>query len=239
MNEIIRIKAILTDLDGIIFRTEHLQRESWLPSLEQFGVGLSEEYYRNELAGNSTIEIADKIINKYKEEGVNIDMIPEELLHEKEKLLLKWVDEKPPELLPYAKKFMNYAVNNWSKFGMVTGSSMNEAMLKLDKSGLYNIVKDVPLVTKSHPEVKKGKPAPYSYLVGMKEIGSKPEETAVIEDSGPGLESAKSAGVKEYIGVPHELVSVDSYPAGTILLNDLNSVIKHFKVTTFKPVYRN
>lgn len=227
MTELIRIKALLTDLDGIIFRTEHLQRESWLHSLKQYGVGLSEEYYRNEIVGNSTIVIADKIIKDYEKQGITIDMTPQELTHEKEKLLVKWFDEKPPELLPYAKEFMKYAVNSGFKFGMVTGAPMDEAVLKLERSGLYTLVKDVPLITSSHPDIKKGKPAPDSYFVGMKETHSKPEETLVIEDTEPGLMSAKSAEVAEYIGIPHELVNPKSYPEGTIIMNNLNEVIEY------------
>ena len=45
-------------------------------------------------------------------------------------------------------------------------------------------------------EVKKGKPDPEIYLITAEKLNIEPEKCLVFEDSPPGVESAKRAGMK-------------------------------------------
>jgi HAD superfamily hydrolase (TIGR01509 family) len=47
-------------------------------------------------------------------------------------------------------------------------------------------------------EVSKSKPDPEMYLVAMKKLGVKPEETLIVEDSPHGIEAAKASGAHVY-----------------------------------------
>ena len=91
----------------------------------------------------------------------------------------------------------------------------HEFMQSLKKAGIRSAIvtssNDIEMANayKAHPELKelvdviltsehfsKSKPDPECFLKGMEELGGKPEETVVFEDSFHGLEAARRAGMK-------------------------------------------
>ncbi|MBU0472173.1 MAG: HAD family phosphatase [Nanoarchaeota archaeon] len=200
------LRTILSDADGVIFVTEHLQYKGWLPTLKSFGVDLTKEDYRDNHAGISGIVTAANLVEIY-----NLSIMPEELLAQKHALLKQWFNEKKPELFPYTKEALQFFKKHFG-FGIVTGAKYDEIMLKIERAGLYNILKDVPIISESHPKVMNGKPAPDLYLAGLEELSADPWQTMVIEDTVAGMQSAYEAGIGEIIGIPHEFVNPDKYP---------------------------
>lgn len=219
-----QIKTVLWDADGVIFVTEHLQYKSWLPFLKPYGIDISKKEYVDEFVGNNGSTIAKNIIKKY-----GLSMKPETLLEMKESLLVNWFEEKEPELFFYAREALEYTKNHFQKMAIVTGAPLDEARLKFERSGLGDIVDDLSIISRSHSEVINGKPAPDSYLVGMKETDSKSGTTMVIEDTPAGIQSAMNAGIKTVFAVPHDFVNRLYYPKGTIIMPNLEEVVKYAK----------
>jgi len=56
----------------------------------------------------------------------------------------------------------------------------------------------------SGDDVARGKPAPDVYLEAARRLGADPAKSVAIEDSGPGLASARAAGLKT-VAIPHWL----------------------------------
>jgi beta-phosphoglucomutase-like phosphatase (HAD superfamily) len=53
-------------------------------------------------------------------------------------------------------------------------------------------------------DVKRGKPAPDVYLEAARRIGADPARSVALEDSAPGIRSARAAGLRT-IAIPHWL----------------------------------
>ena len=76
--------------------------------------------------------------------------------------------------------------------GLVTSSdrdNMNQVIFRLKLSQYFQ-------VAISNDDVDRCKPYPDIYLLAAKRIGVRPSECVVIEDSKPGIASAKAAGMK-------------------------------------------
>lgn len=69
------------------------------------------------------------------------------------------------------------------------------------------------------------KPAPDGYVEAIKELGSSPNETIVLEDSNAGIASAKAAGAYT-IGLRQNLVDGQSQTGADIYASNLEEVIK-------------
>jgi putative hydrolase of the HAD superfamily len=61
-------------------------------------------------------------------------------------------------------------------------------------------------------QVKRGKPAPDVYLEAARRLAVEPARCVAIEDSGPGLASARAAGMKT-VAIPHPINTAHDFDA--------------------------
>ena len=52
-----KIRAVLFDMDGLIFDTEAVWKDAFFKANEEFGLNLSEEYRQKEMAGRQEVDI--------------------------------------------------------------------------------------------------------------------------------------------------------------------------------------
>jgi len=190
------IKAIFFDFNGVIIDDEPLQMAAYQEILKQHEIELSEtDYY-------SALGMDDKTFVRAAFERVGKEMTDDTLrliLEEKAVRHRKLIEHELP-LFPGVVTFLKSASRHYS-LGLVSMASHSEIEYVLQRAGLHQLFS----VVVNASDVSVCKPAPDCYRKGLTKINDKrklagqPELTAkeclAIEDSPPGIESARLAGM--------------------------------------------
>ena len=175
-------KAVIFDMDGVIFNTENCWKEGFEVVTKKYGLPLDENY-RVTICGKSE----KKIIEELKEMFPNLDGVKyrEEIADYYVELLKNGkyeVKEGFFELIDELKK-KNY------KIALATSNIRWRMELMFNNKGIdpYQIFDAIITVTEIGT---KTKPDPYIFLKTAEALGSRPEDTFVLEDSLNGVEAA-------------------------------------------------
>lgn len=180
-------KAVLFDMDGVLFDSMPNHASSWATVCTEFGLHMTpEEAYMHEgRTGASTINI---LTRRY----WNRDATPEEVS--------RIYDEKcrlfnaGPEAgkMPGADEVLARVKTLGLQIFVVTGSGQLSLLERLE-SGYPGYFAPERIV--SSKDVKHGKPSPEPYLMGLEKAGVAPWEAIVIENAPLGVQSAVAAGI--------------------------------------------
>lgn len=212
------LKGVIFDLDGILVDTEHLQWQGWLEVLKPFEISLSKEDYLKYAGKAGTISESELI------KDFNLNIKKGLLLKKKEDLLLEWLRKKPIKTLPFAKGAVQFFVRHGIKIAIVSGGPKDEVEFKLKRIGLRPIIN----VVISGNEVRKGKPYPDIYLLGLKKLSLNPEDCLSFEDTQYGIESAKSAGLT-CLAIPNEFSQKQDFSKANGIFGNLKEAIDWIK----------
>lgn len=175
-------KALIFDLDGTLVDTMPVHYEAWRKILKKRGIEFSEELF-NTFCGIPTFKIVPMI-----NEIFNVNLIPEEIVAEKEEAFLNSIDsikiiESVFEIVKkyYGKLPMSIGTGGYRRIAEVT-------MRKVGLDKYFNII-----VTAD--DVEHHKPHPDTFLLCAKKMGVSPEYCEVFEDGDNGLIAAKKAGM--------------------------------------------
>ena len=182
-----KLKAVLFDMDGVLFDSMPYHSEAWHKVMKSHGLTLSrEEAYMHEgRTGASTINIVfqrelgreatqEEIESIYQEKSVLFNSYPEA-----KRMPGAW------ELLQKVKKDGLIPM-------VVTGSGQLSLLERLEHHypGMFH--KEL-MVTAF--DVKYGKPNPEPYLMALKKGGLKADEAIVVENAPLGVEAGHNAGI--------------------------------------------
>ena len=182
-----KLKAVLFDMDGVLFDSMPYHSEAWHTVMKSHGLTLSrEEAYMHEgRTGASTINIVfqrelgreatqEEIESIYQEKSVLFNSYPEA-----KRMPGAW------ELLQKVKKDGLIPM-------VVTGSGQLSLLERLEHHypGMFH--KEL-MVTAF--DVKYGKPNPEPYLMALKKGGIKADEAVVVENAPLGVEAGHNAGI--------------------------------------------
>lgn len=175
------IKAVIFDMDGVIFDTEHKRFADLKRILKRHGLTLKKSTFSKMLGKKSDVFVKEIFPNTTKSFCDKVASERRELQHHslQNGRLIKYM----PELLRYV-KLRGY------KTAITTGS----------KRPIVKKLLQMYLLTKYFDEIitgedfKTSKPNPECYRVTAKKLGVKPKEVIVIEDAINGVEAAKKLG---------------------------------------------
>ena len=179
------IIAVIFDLDGVIVESEDAHIESERQTLQKYNVNISaEELHR--YTGTMAKIMFTELIAKYE-----LNTTFEEINGQKEEILLKLLaqDAEPTKgVLNLIQKLQQREIK------LAIGSSstkklVNFILSKLELTHVFNRV-----ITAE--DIEHSKPNPEIFLKAAIELGVKPSQCLVIEDSKLGVDAAKSAGMK-------------------------------------------
>ena len=183
----LEIKAVLFDMDGVIFDTEAVWKKAFFKSNKKYGLNLSEEYRQKEMAGRQEVDIRKMMKTEFP--NVNIDeyrdymrsLVFEEIKSSKNLLKNGFVET------------IEDLKNNGIKLALATSSGLDRCDILFSNASLdYNELFDA-VVTKEI--VKNGKPNPEVFLKAAEKLGVNPKNCAVFEDSILGINAAHNAGM--------------------------------------------
>ncbi len=180
------IEAAIFDMDGTMINNMGHHKKAWLEFAKRHGLNFTEEEFKVRFSGKKNDQILPELFGK--------ELTPEEIAAygaEKESVYreLYAPDIKEVEGL---KDLIAKLKEKGLKLAIATTANEANRKFGLDALGLTDSF-DLIL---GEEHVQHGKPHPEIYLKTAEELKVDPARCVVFEDSPPGIQSGKSAGMK-------------------------------------------
>jgi HAD superfamily hydrolase (TIGR01509 family) len=185
------IKAVIFDMDGVIVDSEELSAKATYLLFQEKGIKVNEKR-RPEFVGRTL-----KYILKTLSEELKTELDIDEMIKERERIYRN-ISKDILQIFPGVKELVEALIKNDFKLAVASSGTMDKLSFNLEEAGLEDSIK----VRICANDVNEGKPDPEIYLKAAEQLGVKPEECVVIEDSYNGVKAAKAAGAK-CIAVTH------------------------------------
>jgi HAD superfamily hydrolase (TIGR01509 family) len=191
--------VFIFDMDGVVVDNHLFHLQAWIEFGKQHGINITESEFRKHFGSTNQTVLKSIFGNTISE--LEIDILGKEKESIYRELYTSFI--KPVEGLP---SFLQYAHNKRIPIALATSAPYENIQFTLNATGLqkyFSILTDSSMVS-------RGKPDPQVYLITAAKLGVHPSECIVFEDSIPGIQSAKNAGM-QVVGVatthkPHELM---------------------------------
>jgi HAD superfamily hydrolase (TIGR01509 family) len=182
-------KAVLFDMDGVIYDSMANHSVSWHDAMADYGLDMPYEgaYQYEGMRGVETIKVLAR--EQWHRELDNEEA--QRMYAHKSALFAELVKTHPAPIMPGIKELMQQIKSDGLKICVVTGSGQHTLLDKLmdDFEGL--LTKEL-MVTAF--DVKNGKPNPEPYIIGMRKCTVQPWEAMVVENAPLGVRAAVAAG---------------------------------------------
>ncbi|MBQ7570984.1 MAG: HAD-IA family hydrolase [Bacteroidaceae bacterium] len=181
------LKAILFDMDGVLFDSMPNHAYAWSHAMTDFGLKMEpEEVYMNEgRTGKGTINI---LSNRYWGRDATDEEVQQ--IYDAKSSLFNTLPEAQP--MPGAMDLLNKVRAQGLMRVIVTGSATH-ALLDRVNAAFPGIFSSELMVTAF--DVQHGKPHPEPYLMGLKKANISASEAIVVENAPLGIQAARAAGI--------------------------------------------
>ena len=184
---IISPKAILFDMDGVLFDSMPNHAYAWSHAMTEYGLQMTpEEVYMNEgRTGSSTINL---LAQRFW--GRDATEEEKQLIYEAKSRVFNTLPEAKP--MPGALETLQAVKAKGLQIVLVTGSAQTSLLERLERHypGFFR-----PDLMVTGFDVKLGKPYPEPYLKGLRKAGIRPEEGIVVENAPLGVQAGHAAGI--------------------------------------------
>jgi len=195
---VVGIKAIIFDQDGVIIDTERDgHRVAFNKTFKEFGFDFewdADYYYKLLQVAGGKERMRHHLHTKGFGKEINPaeeDELIKKLHKRKTEIFIELIKKGSLPLRPGIKRIMKEAMAMGLKIGICTTSNEKAA-----HAVAYGILKEIKFnFVLAGDVVKKKKPDPEIYLLGLKMENLKAKECIVFEDSKNGLAAAKAAGM--------------------------------------------
>jgi len=188
------IRAIFFDFDGVLIDSEPLHLECWAEVLTAHGIPLSPSQYAADFIGVSNRAMIETLCRQFRKPYSPAFFTAR--YREKMELYQRRAGmacRVPQDLVAFIKEVVNFY-----RLAVVSSSSRSEVEPFLVRAGIHAGLQAVVCAE----DVQNYKPAPDPYLKAMEMVncGSeeqlRAEECLVVEDSEPGAEAGRRAGMR-------------------------------------------
>ena len=208
------IKAIFFDFNGVIIDDETIQMKAYQEILRGHDVNITEEWYFDSLGMDDRTFVR----SMFSRAGKPLtDTVLESVMEAKTSMHREIIKDGLP-LFPGMLTFLKAASRHFS-LGLVSMANKTEVGYVFERAGLTPLFSVV--VTAEDTNVCK--PAPDCYACGLAKLNEKrqqerllpllPAECLAIEDSPPGIQSARAAGMRT-LGVTNTVSENELRAAG-------------------------
>ena len=181
-------KAVLFDMDGVLYDSMPNHAIAWQQSMAKFGIHMTQaDAYATEGArGVDTIRQMVKV-----QQGRDIDEAEAQMMYD-EKTRQFHALPKPP-VMPGILELMAQIQADGLTIGVVTGSGQRPLIKRL-MNDFCGFLDENHIVTAY--DVKHGKPNPDPYLMGLQKVGNlNPWEAIVVENAPLGVRAGVAARI--------------------------------------------
>ncbi len=183
----IRLKAVLFDMDGVLFDSMPYHAKAWVASMSKYHLPMTEEeaFLNEGRTGMSTINLVYRRVHGQDATKGLIDEIYTDKCNEFSKF-------PEPERMPGALELLHKLKQGGITPILVTGSGQYSLFDRIDREYPHMFSKD-KMVTAY--DVHHGKPDPEPYLMGLQKGGIGADEAIVVENAPIGVEAGVAAGI--------------------------------------------
>jgi HAD superfamily hydrolase (TIGR01509 family) len=208
------VKAVIFDLDGLLVDSEPVWFEARKSFMQKYGLEWTNEDHRKQMG------VSTEFWANYTYEKINGRLSHQDIINQILNRMISFYKIGKVKILPGAREALEYSSEKY-KTGLASGSPLKLINAALDGAGWNSYFSEIV----SSDEVKKGKPAPDTYLEVIKRIKNSAKEIVVVEDSAGGILSGLSSGAK-VIAVPNVklMPSKDILDKADMCLNSLHEL---------------
>ena len=184
------LKAVLLDFNGVIINDESIHQELIADILISENLRPDESEFQTLCLGRSDRACLRDILGQ--RGRVVSDKYLDNLIQKKTQAYqqkLESLDDLP--IYPGIEEFLTQLQQQGIEIALVTGALRSEVELVLQKSGIAKYFS----VIVGGDDITQSKPEPEGYLLAVSQLNLRPSECLAIEDSYPGIEAAKKAGI--------------------------------------------
>ncbi len=218
--EIKNIKAVIFDMDGLMFDTEKLWLDGVIKTNEVYGYNVPPELIIK-CMGNRQ----DKIDIMLKE-AMGEDFDTAEFRRLNKIFMKEQVETIGLGIKKGLIELLDFLKTQDVKLAVASSSAMNRIAERFKQANLSTDYFDYII---GGDKVTNPKPDPQIYLIACEELGVKPEEAIALEDSDNGIRSAYRAGVKPILIPDLKEPSEDVKKMAYRRYNNLDQVIELFE----------
>ena len=186
--ETLRPKAVLFDMDGVLYNSMHNHAIAWQESMAQFGIHMTanDAYATEGARGVDTIRQMVK-----RQQGRDIDEAEAQSMYDVKSRIFHALPET--SIMPGILDLMRQIHEGGIQIGVVTGSGQRPLIHRILRDfGVY--VNEAHITTAY--DVKRGKPNADPYLMGLKKAGDlHPWEAVVVENAPLGVQAGAAARI--------------------------------------------
>lgn len=175
-------QGAIFDMDGLLFDTERMYRDSWKQSAQQFGLVHNPDFPRT-VCGSSGAHMREIILQYYPQ--VDAKAFADDCILRVERELETHVPEKTG-----VRDILQYFKQHGVRVAVASSSKRATVLHNLKQADILSYFDAVV----SGDQVTHGKPAPDIFLLAAQQIGCDPENCYVFEDGTNGIRAGAAAG---------------------------------------------
>lgn len=175
-------QGAIFDMDGLLFDTERMYRDSWKQSAQQFGLVHNPDFPRT-VCGSSGAHMREIILQYYPQ--VDAKAFADDCILRVERELETHVPEKTG-----VRDILQYFKQHGVRVAVASSSKRATVLHNLKQADILSYFDAVV----SGDQVTHGKPAPDIFLLAAQQIGCEAENCYVFEDGTNGIRAGAAAG---------------------------------------------
>lgn len=180
-------KAVIFDMDGLMFDTEKLSVHMWIYAAEKQGYKMPREVALSILGSNK--EQIYSTFREYFKDNERFDV--DRYIDDYYKYMGEHLFKEGPEKKYYIEEILKYLKEKNIPVAVASSSEKKYIDNNLNKTQLTGYINKIV----SGCEVEKSKPNPDIFLKAAEKLSVKAEECIVLEDSKNGILAGNSAGM--------------------------------------------
>ncbi|QTL96513.1 HAD-IA family hydrolase [Iocasia frigidifontis] len=194
------IKAVIFDMDGLMFDTENMSKKLWKKLGQKHGYNFEDSFF-DQVIGldlSATIKVFKNTFGS--------DFPYEEYKKEKDEMMIKEIKDSGIPVKMGLKEAIKFLKENNTLIAVASSSKRSTINFYLESADL----KDKFDFIIGGDEVKCSKPSPEIFLKCYKKLNLKKEQILILEDSINGIKAANKAEIKvvlipDLVKVPCEI----------------------------------
>ena len=186
--EAMRPKAVLFDMDGVLYDSMPNHAIAWQESMAKFGIHMTaDDAYATE--GARGVDTIRQMVKR--QQGREIDESEAQRMYDLKTKIFHSLPEAP--VMPGAVSLMEKLKDAGILCCVVTGSGQRPLLQRIVRD--FGAYVDDSHITTAY-DVRRGKPNPDPYLMGLKKAGNlRPNEAVVVENAPLGIRAGHAAHI--------------------------------------------